>query len=42
MEKVHTTLKEDDYFTQADAEEPLLEFHDSQLVVKEEVSAADV
>ena len=42
MEKVHTTLKEDDYFIWTDAEEQLLEFYDSQLVVKEEVSATDV
>ena len=42
MEKVHSTLKEDESFIRADAEEQLLEFHDSKLVVKEEVAATDV
>ena len=42
MEKVHSTLKEDDYFICADAKQQLLEFHDSKIVVKVEVSATDV
>ena len=42
MEKVHSTLKEDDYFICADAEQQLLEFHNSKIVAKAEVSATDV
>ena len=42
MEKVLSTLKEDDYFIHTNAKQKLLEFHDSKIVVKVEVSTTDV